>query len=326
MDVTNVETDDNGVKCLELSDGHKIKADLFIDCTGFKSLLLEGALKEPFNNYSNVLPNNMAWATHMPYVDKKKELEAVTNCTALGNGWVWNIPLWSRIGAGYVYSNKYITDEQALDEFKEHLRKKGRDPETLEYKKIFMKNGIHERIWVKNVVAIGLSAGFIEPLESTGLWFTHEFATSLLRTLYRGSKPTQHDRDCFNNICRWQWKELVHFVCKHYALSARHDTDYWKGVAATTFPIDEQFVKASFDTSDRFHSMWPGINAIAAGLEHHFYDETFFWKKVFPKNRDWKEVYKGEFDELDIARQTWWNEAEGAESLYSVLEKIHTKP
>jgi tryptophan halogenase len=325
MDVTHIETDENGIKYLELPDGHKVEADLFIDCTGFKSLLLEGALNEPFKDYSNVLPNNMAWATHIQYIDKEKEIESFTNCTALGNGWVWNIPLWSRIGTGYVYSNKFITDDQALDEFKAHLKKGGRDPETLEYKKIHIKNGIHERIWVKNVVAIGLSAGFIEPLESTGLWFSHEFSSNLLRILFRGAPPNQHYRDSFNHICNWQWNQLVCFVGQHYALSTRQDTDYWKAVAKTSFPLEESFVKATFDQSDRFYSMWPGGNAIAAGFEHYFYDQTHFWKKVHPKNQDWKEIYKGEFDELDIARSTWWKEAEGAESFMSVLEKIHNK-
>jgi len=324
MDVSRVETDDDGIKYLELSDGYHIQADLFIDCTGFKSMLLEGALKEPFNDCSNVLPNNMAWATHMPYIDKEKELEAVTNCTAIGNGWVWNIPLWSQIGTGYVYSNKFITDEQALDEFKAHLKTKGRDPETLEYKKIFMKNGIHERIWVKNVVAIGLAAGFIEPLESTGLWFTHEFAYSLLRILCRGAKPNQHDRDMFNNISKHQWKQTLGFVCKHYALSTRQDTDYWKAVANTSFPDDEQFTVGSFHPQNRWYSPWPGMNVIAAGFEHHFYDESYFCTNAFPRKYNWQEFFNDSFIDLDKARQKWLKEAESAETLMNVLTKIHS--
>ena len=92
----------------------KYTADLFIDCTGFKSLLLGQTLKEPFEDFKDLLPNNKAWATHLPYTDKEKQLVSYTNCTAYNNGWIWNIPLWSRMGTGYVYSDKFISDDDAL--------------------------------------------------------------------------------------------------------------------------------------------------------------------------------------------------------------------
>ena len=98
-DIKTIEQDENGIVSLN----KKHKADLYIDCTGFKSMLLSQTLKEPFNSYSHMLPNNKAWATRIPYKNKKKELNTYTNCTALNNGWVWSIPLWSRIGTGYVY-------------------------------------------------------------------------------------------------------------------------------------------------------------------------------------------------------------------------------
>ena len=95
---------------------------MYIDCTGFKSLLLDKTLKEPFESYSDMLPNDSAWATKILYKDKEKELVPYTNCTAIENGWVWNIPLWSRIGTGYVYSRFKVNlyDDTALKEFKKH--------------------------------------------------------------------------------------------------------------------------------------------------------------------------------------------------------------
>jgi tryptophan halogenase len=323
MDVTDIEVGDEGIRWLELSDGLRVKGDLYIDCTGFKSMLLEGALGVPFLDYSNVIPNNIAWATHMPYLDKEKELVGYTNCTAMENGWVWNIPLWSRIGAGYVYSDKFVTDEAALEEFKSHIRKTGRDPETLEYKKIVMRNGIHEKIWHKNVVGIGLAAGFIEPLESTGLWFTHEFAYTLLRILFRGAHPKQHDRDMFNTMIKFQWDEMVKFICQHYAFSARTDTEYWRNIAKLDFPIDKNLCIASIEQMDRYYTGWPGIHAILAGLEYHVYDETYFWQRVYPKTQDWKKIYKKEFSELDRGIKSWTEEASRAPSLLHVLSKIH---
>jgi flavin-dependent dehydrogenase len=104
-EITSVQTNEEGIKTLN----NKYAADLFIDCTGFKSLLLGKTLKEPFCDYSHLLPNNKAWSTSVPYEDKEKELKPYTNCTAIENGWVWNIPSWDKIGTGYVYSDKYIS-------------------------------------------------------------------------------------------------------------------------------------------------------------------------------------------------------------------------
>ena len=122
-DIITIEQNDDGI--VSLNNTHK--ADMFIDCTGFKSMLLGQTLKENFNNYNHLLPNNKAWATRVPYKDKEKELQPYTNCTAIENGWVWNIPSWERIGTGYVYSDKYVSDEDALKEFKKHLDSKGSD-------------------------------------------------------------------------------------------------------------------------------------------------------------------------------------------------------
>jgi tryptophan halogenase len=138
-----------------------------------------------------MLPNNSAWATRIPYTDKEKEMEPYTNCTAINNGWVWNIPSWERIGTGYVFSDNHVSKEEALEEFKQHLKSDkmtvhnpDRDVESFEYKLIKFRVGIHERTFVKNVVAIGLSAGFIEPLESSGLFSVHEFLKELILYSY----------------------------------------------------------------------------------------------------------------------------------------------
>ena len=224
-DIKSIQKNETGV----LSLNNRYKADLFFDCTGFKSLLLDKTLEEPFISYSDILPNNSAWATRIPYADKKTELNAYTNCTAIQNGWVWSIPLWSRRGSGYVYSDKYVSDSDALNEFKEHL---GRD--DLEFKKIKMRVGITNRIWVKNVVAIGLAAGFIEPLESNGLFTVHEFLLRFIRNTQR-STVTQWDRDNFNYQCKKMFRDFAEFVAMHYALSNRSDTAYWKAVTNRSY-------------------------------------------------------------------------------------------
>ncbi len=239
--VQKVNLCEEGISSLTLIDGSIVEADLFVDCTGFRSLLLGDALKEPFNSFEDVLPNNRAWAVQIPYVDKEKELEPYTSCTAIENGWVWNVPLWSRIGTGYVYCDKYVDPETALEEFKRHLvsknmtiADKNRINDDLNYRDLHFKVGMYERGWVKNVVAIGLSAAFIEPLESNGLFTVHEFLFMLCKTLQR-DKITQWDRDVYNSATRGIYENFAEFVALHYALSQRDDTPYWKDISNRSF-------------------------------------------------------------------------------------------
>ena len=275
-DVESIETNEDGIVSLN----KKHKADMYIDCTGFKSLLLGDTLKEHFNDYTHLLPNNKAWATRVPYKDKEKELVPYTNCTAIENGWVWNIPSWERIGTGYVYSDKYVSDEEALEEFKRHLDKKGSDYSNSQFKNIKMRVGIHDRLFVKNVCAIGLSAGFIEPLESNGLLSVHEFLINLVKVMSRGNADTisQWDRDNFNLACKSFFDGFTEFVCEHYALSHREDTKYWKDVSNKSFYDNritetalKEDMKAKMHTDNYINSLG-GHHCIGVGLRYFGYD------------------------------------------------------
>ena len=166
--ITKVNQDETGnITSVSRGDGEDIEADLFIDCSGFASLLIGKTLDEPFDDFNKYLFNNKAIAMPLPYEDKESEMVSYTNCHALSSGWVWTTPLYSRIGTGYVYCDKYKDPDDAELEFRTHL---GLDRvKDLEARHINIRVGKHRRTWVNNCVAIGLSAGFIEPLESTGL-------------------------------------------------------------------------------------------------------------------------------------------------------------
>tara|TARA_R110002051_G_scaffold257_3_gene1052 strand:- start:177 stop:1004 length:828 start_codon:yes stop_codon:yes gene_type:complete len=217
-----------------------------------------------------MLPNDSAWATKIKYKYKEKELVPYTNCTAIENGWVWNIPLWSRIGTGYVYSSKFVDDDTALKEFKKHLGQ-----EDLEFKNIKMRVGTYNRLWVKNVIAVGLSAGFIEPLESNGLFSVHEFLIRLIRNLQR-EKISQWDRDNFNYQCKHIFKSFAEFVGLHYALSHRNDTEYWKHCFNKSWektlinlkPVGYSGFKDAVQrrTYDNKFDDYAGLHCIAAGM------------------------------------------------------------
>ncbi len=340
--VIEVKTDENGVSELILDNGQSITGDLFIDCTGWKSMLLGDALKEPFQSMSDMLPNNKAWATRIPYTDKEKEMEPFTNCTAINNGWVWNIPLWSRIGTGYVYSDKYISDDEALQEFKDYLNSDkmtihnpNRVTDELEFKNIKMRIGIHERIWVKNVVAIGLSAGFIEPLESNGLFTTHEFLLKLMDAISRGAM-SQFDRDMYNAVTYRSFKSFAQFVAIHYALSHRDDTKYWEDINNRTFdknimdgrfqPTSEYFelIRSTYLNQGYFrshggmHAVATGLNIVAAGLNHTFPDPItgeLFLKEVVDKFTE----------ESEKIQKKWQFVADQSPTLYQYLKDFYNE-
>jgi hypothetical protein len=241
---------------------------------------LADTLKEHFNDYSYLLPNNKAWATRVPYKDKENELVPYTNCTAIENGWVWNIPSWERIGTGYVYSDKYVSDEEALNEFKRHLDSKGSDYSNSEFKNIKMRVGRHQRLFVKNVCAIGLSAGFIEPLESNGLLSVHEFLINLVKVMRRGNADiiSQWDRDNFNVECCKFFDGFTEFVSSHYALSHRDDTPYWKDISNKSFyenRLADDTLKADMEAkmgSNTWLKSNSGHHCIGVGLRYFGYD------------------------------------------------------
>ena len=318
-DIKDIKSDENGIVSL---NGHS--ADLFIDCSGFKSLLLDKTINEPFESYNDLLPNNSAWATKIDYKDKEKEIKPYTNCTAINNGWVWNIPLWSRIGTGYVYSDKFVSDEDALKEFKEYL---GRD--DLEFRNIKMRVGIHKRLFVKNVVAIGLAAGFIEPLESNGLFTVHEFLIRLVRTLNR-EKISQWDKDNYTYQCKRLFRDFAEFVAMHYAFSQRTDTKYWQNnfnkewtsdIINLKRPLLNGMVEAAIHRDDSYH--FPhngGLHTIAAGMNWSPTDlETIMYTNQL--NRSELELqYKEIIDRIDMRKTDWDNIVQHLPSLYKFLK------
>jgi len=329
-EVVDVVLNEDGIDFLTLKDSSNISADLFVDCTGFKSLLLEGHLKEPFRSAQNILPNSHAWATRIQYTNKKEQLKGWTDCHALGNGWVWNTPLWIRMGTGYVYSDKYISHEDALNEFKEHLKVKGTYNEQLEFRNIVMKSGIHERIWVKNVVAIGLSAGFIEPLESNGLFSVHEFLRTLIRSLARQSKVNQIDKDMFNYTCLDMYHGFCKFVASHYAFSNREDTEYWRDVSNREYSENlnntfsqykdkEAFCYISQSKFRNFEYDNSGTGAIMTGL-HNFPTDEF---SIAWFNDDKEEFYgrcREAIRKLEEKKAKWKEMVKDCPSLYQYME------
>jgi len=334
-EVTKFNSDSTGITSLELNNGDVVTADLYIDCTGFKALLIDKTLKVPFNKLAHILPNDSAWATRIPYQDKEAELEPYTNCTAIGNGWVWNIPLWSRIGTGYVYSSEFISDEDALAEFKTYLMtnrevKISKEViDTLEFRNIKMRVGLHDKIYYKNVCAIGLAAGFIEPLESNGLFTVHEFLTKLAKTLRRES-ISQWDKDTFNDSVKKDFYSFAEFVSLHYALSQRSDTPYWKAVGEREFlngtgirQVDEKYEDFIFKRMQRqsYDFELGGMNCIAPSMGFFPIDESSIKRSIFLNKHDsLLLMMEGVYNKWEENQKAWKKIADEATTLYEFLK------
>jgi flavin-dependent dehydrogenase len=331
-EITEVKTNENGISGLVLDDNSEFKADLYIDCTGFKALLIKETFNIPFEDISEYLPCNSAWAVQIPYVDPEKEVENFTNCTALSSGWVWNTPLYSRIGTGYVYSDKFISDEDALLEFKEYLKNKKepiyapeRITEDLKFRNIKMRTGVHKKLWHKNMVAIGLSAGFIEPLESNGLYTVHEFIKILVRSLDKGF-VNQFDVDSFNYECRNIFYGFMKFVQMHYTLSKRRDSDFWKHMTSLEIDLEKPSgynqVSSTRTAYSYEYETNSGIHCIAVGHNNLLFG-NYAIKEFENENKstNFELAAKGFIFRSDKSKEKWNKEAENSENHYVYLKK-----
>lgn len=336
-DVIKVNKNDLGIESIETLKNKKYDADLYIDCTGFKSLLIGKEFQQNFESIDEILPNNRAWGVRLPYLDKEKEMQGFTNCTALGHGWVWNTPTWDRIGTGYVYSDKYISPEKSLEEFKNHLssdkmvcKRTYKDIDKLEFRDIKFRAGIYEKTWIKNVVAIGLSAGFIEPLESNGLYSIHEFLIKLCKFLYQ-DEINQWDIDCYNTSTKSMFYNMVEFIALHYALSKRTDTKYWKDISEKTYSkkmvdrIPEMSV-GFFDLMDRkmfSHNLdeIAGISYVSTGMNFLVLDKMDLIVNQEIDNTDYYEIFKQSFNNFEIKKMVWHENSKNELSLYSFQKK-----
>lgn len=223
------------IKSLALDNGEMLHADLFLDCTGFQSLLLQKALGVKFESFANNLFNDSAIAIPS---ERLSPLPSETRATALSAGWAWQIPLQNRTGNGYVYSSKYLSAEAAEAELFSHVF----EPETLtpnkldelreQAKHLDMNVGQVEKHWHKNVVALGLSQGFIEPLEATALHLVHETILKLKNVLVsdeynQAVADIESLKSEFNDDIRSRFEGVRDYIVCHYKMNSRTDSQYW---------------------------------------------------------------------------------------------------
>lgn len=216
------------VTAVTTEDGRCLEGELFIDCSGFRGLLIEGALEAGYDDWSHWLPMDRAVAVAC---EPSGPTLSYTRSTAHRTGWQWRIPLQHRTGNGHVYSSAYETADDATQTLLDHLDGKPlSDPKHLRF-----VTGMRKKVWSKNVVAIGLSAGFMEPLESTSLHLIQYGIMRLLAMLPDADiSPLLADE--YNAITRAEYERIRDFLILHYHATEREDSDFWNYVRTMSVP------------------------------------------------------------------------------------------
>jgi hypothetical protein len=224
--VTHANLDAQGcIASVSIKDEPDIAADIFIDCSGFAGLLISQALKTPFVSFAENLFNDSAIAIPSPI---ETTVPSETVSTAMKHGWAWKIPLTHRFGNGYVFSSQFCSPTQAEQELREHL---GMLDSDIAARHLKMKIGRVAQHWNKNCLAVGLSQGFIEPLEATALLFIQQTASAFTEALEAGDlSDAAHNR--FNARVNEHFEGTRDYIVTHYKTNSRTDTEYWRANAA----------------------------------------------------------------------------------------------
>jgi tryptophan 7-halogenase len=216
------------ITSLTLDNGQQIEADLFIDCSGFRGLLIEETLKSGYEDWSHWLPCDRAVAAPC---DTMGPLTPYTRATARDAGWMWRIPLQHRVGNGHVYCSSYISDEDAAAALVEQME----SPPLADPKFLRFKTGRRRMQWSKNVVAIGLAAGFLEPLESTSIHLIQLAIGRLLDFFPDDSWDTMFAAE-FNRLMNLEYERVRDFLILHYHATERDDSPFWNYVRTMEIP------------------------------------------------------------------------------------------
>jgi len=220
--VEQVHSDGENITGLTCKNSGRLEADFYIDASGFDALLLR-ELDPKWNDISEYLPLDRAIPQQIPY--EFDEVPSYTVAEATKNGWIWQIPIGDRYGTGYIYSSRFTSDEEAREDYnswlKENFNTELKTDRIIEY-----KPGYYEDYWIGNCLSVGLSSGFVEPLESTGIHIIVQQLENFVE--YNASlKNLNYTRKQCNRLNRTLYKEIVEFICLHYNTN-REDSDFWE--------------------------------------------------------------------------------------------------
>lgn len=270
--VIGVDMHENGsIAAVQTKSGKRLEADLFIDCTGFAAHLIEKKLGVGYTDCSQWLLCDRAVTMHVPYEHYYPGyVRPYTTATALSAGWVWDIPLQTTRSLGYVHSSAHISDDDAEKELRAF---EGDHSEGLPSRIVNFMVGRREQPWVANCVAIGLSGGFIEPLESTGLYLS-QIASDLLAEHFPSTDDMAPFAFRFNRLMANRFYEILDFINMHYCLTRRTDTEFWREIRRPERINDRLRAKLDYwrikppsrsDFEDQFFPGQPDMQLVSGG-------------------------------------------------------------
>lgn len=228
VDQVILASEDGTIDRLQLSSGKVVDGDFYIDCTGFKGLLMQQSLNSGFVDWSNYLLCDRAVAAP---TQKRGDNAPFTRAIAQPVGWQWRIPLQTRIGNGYVYSSRYLSDDEACERFKQNL-----DSDLLaEPRLIQFKTGVSKKHWNKNCISLGLASGFLEPLESTSIHLI-QVAISKFLAFFPSAKEEPIISSKFNALMKEEFTSVRDFLILHYKLTERDDSAFWRYCKSMEIP------------------------------------------------------------------------------------------
>jgi tryptophan halogenase len=223
-----VDPESGHVRTLRLQDGREVHGDLFVDCSGMRGLLIQQQLEVPYDDWSHWLPCDRALAVPS---ERLPPTVPYTRSIAHQAGWQWQIPLQHRIGNGLVYSSRHISDDEAAATLMANLPA----PALAEPRLIRFRTGRVRDTWVKNVCAVGLSGGFLEPLESTSIYLIQSAIVRLLK-LFPHAGITQALVDEYNAQSKLEYETIRDFIILHYHVNERPDAGFWRDVRHMDVP------------------------------------------------------------------------------------------
>ncbi|GAB5454027.1 MAG: tryptophan 7-halogenase [Henriciella sp.] len=265
------------IASLKLAEGgtpFELSADLFVDCTGFRSLLLGKSLGAKFNSIDDVLFNDSALAVRVNYDDENAPLACHTIATGQTAGWIWDIGLTTRRGVGHVYSSEHLSDDEAAQNLSAYL---GKSVDQLDMKSIKFQAGYRETPWLKNCVGIGLSGGFVEPLEATAIMLVEVAARYVAENIFADFSILPIIEKRFNQQMSYRWQRITDFLKLHYSLTKRTEP-YWKAhTDAQSIPESLQEDLAVWQNRGPIKSDFEGVAELfpAASYQYVLYGMGF---------------------------------------------------
>jgi tryptophan 7-halogenase len=278
-----LRAEDGFIRALHLDDGCAIEADLFIDCSGFRGLLIEQALQSGYEDWSHWLPCDRAVAVPC---ESAGALTPFTSATARTAGWQWRIPLQHRIGNGYVYCSRFISDDEAATTLLANLD----GQPQLEPRFLRFTSGRRKKFWNKNCIALGLAGGFLEPLESTSIHLIQKGLTHLLNLF-----PDRHCApvvvDEFNRLASTEYERIRDFIILHYKATTREDAPLWLHCRGMAIPDELDYKLRQFRSSGRIVRY--GSELFAASN----------WLAVLMGQQIWPQCYDTLMDQRETEQQ-----------------------